>query len=474
MKKHTARAASFILAAVTVLFCLASCGGLKSQYDSYDRTGESYDYDLTEYVAIPDYRGIEVPDISYTPSAEEIADTRVLKQAYFTPEERVNEPCAKYDLIDCAYSCEVEGVNYKRFDSTVDNSRTSVMVGIGNFGVPAIDDAIIGMKPGDEKTIEFTFPEPYLKDIAASGKSGTFKIKVEHVRRMDFGEDFSDYTDEFVQDHFGYDSVDEYDEEIKTQLTHDMEQCFEGYETELAWEYIYDNALVYKYPGKELNDVRDNAVAAYSQGAQTADMSFEEYVKSLGYKDNADFYDNYVEPYARTTVKEAMILMLIARCEHLDVTDSEYQSALVDYCSYYEISDIETCEKIVTRDFGSTAKFREQVLMNEARELISESTVKIDTTQYYKNKHDGKYELTESDVLDFSDTGKTGEILMWVLAAACVAAVALIAVLAVRLAKAKKSKKAHEAEIAALEEKRRIRREIRKAKKKHNTETKEE
>ena len=474
MKKTVLRFASLFIVAAVALSSLSACGGLKSMYDSYDRTGENYDYDLTEYVAIPNYKGIEIPDISYAPSEEEIANNRVLKQAYFTPEERVNEPCQKYDFIDCNYSCEVEGVNYMPFDSTVDNSRTSVMVGVGSFGVPEIDDAIVGMSPGESKTVEFTFPEPYYKDIPSSGKSGTFEITVEHVRRMDFGEDFSDYTDEFVETHYGYASVEEYDEEIVTQLTHDMEQCFEDYEADLTWEYIYDNALVYKYPGKELNATRDGVINSYSSRAESAEMTLDDYIKSIGYKDNADFYDNYVEPYARTYVKESMILLLIARCEHISVSEQEYTEALTEYCRYYEISDVPTCEKIVARDFGSVAAFREQVLMDKTREFIASNAVKIKTDEYYKNKHAGKYEVDEKDILDFTDPEGTGSVLIWVLGAACACALALIVVLAVKLSKARKAKKAREAEKAALEEKRRIRREMRQAKKKHAPKNEEE
>ena len=56
-----------ILASAFVL-TLASCGGLRDKYSGYDRSGERYDYDLTEYVAVPDYTGIEVPELSYEPS----------------------------------------------------------------------------------------------------------------------------------------------------------------------------------------------------------------------------------------------------------------------------------------------------------------------------------------------------------------------------------------------------------------------
>ncbi len=474
MKKNIARILSLFLAAVTLAVCFASCGGLKSKYNSYDRTGKSYDYDLTEYIGIPDYNGIEIPDISYTPSEQEIADNRVLKLAYFTPEERVDEPCRKYDFIDCAYSCEVEGMNYKLFDSTVDNSRTSIFVGVGHFGVPEIDDAIVGMAPGDEKTIEFTFPEPYLKDITSSGRKGTFTITVEHVRRMDFGEDFSNYTDDFVQSHYGFGSIEEYDDEIVTQLKHDNEQLFEGYEADLCWEYLYDNAKVYKYPGKELKEVRDGIVNAFAEQASDEELSFDEYIIKNGYKDNADFYDNYVEPYARTRVKEAMILTLIGRCENVDVSDSEYQSALTEYGSYYEISDIETCEKIVTRDFGSIANFKEQVFLQKARDLVASSAVKIDADTYYANKHAGKYELSEKDIMDVSDPTNVTAILIWVFGLLSVAALAALIIGIVLLVKAKKLKRQHEAEAAAAEEKRRIRREMRQAKKKHHKETSEE
>jgi len=462
MKKSVWRITAFALCVVMISLAFASCGGLKARYSSYDSSGERYDCDLTEYIAVPIYTGIEVPEITYTPTDEEIADQRMLKLAYFAEEENVNEPCEKYDLVDADYSAEVEGLNYGIFDSTVDNSRRSFMVGIGHFGVAEIDDAIVGMAPGEEKTIEFTFPEPFYKDIQASGKTGTFKIKIEKVRRQDLAE----YNDEFVSTYYGAASAADYDEEIKEQLIHDTGLGYEDYEEQLTWEYVFDNSILYKYPGTELNEARDSIVANYRSRAEKAEMGFDEYLKSIGYEDNMQFYDEYVEPYARTIVKEEMIALFIARCEDLSVSDEEYNSEMLDYCSYYEVTDTATCERIINSDFGSKEAFREQILMKKAREFLVDSEVKLEPAKYYENKHAGKYELTEEEVLKDTETISDETVIFIILGAAGALLVAFIIILVVKLKKAVKDKNVKLAEKAALEEKRRIRREMKAAKKK--------
>ncbi len=430
------KAVGVTLASAFVL-TLASCGGLGDKYNGYDRSGERYDYDLSEYVAVPDYRGVEVPDLSYEPSAEEIENARMMKRAYFAPEEYVDEPCAKYDLIDADFSATVEGANYSRFDSSLESSRRSFMVGIGNFGVAEIDDAIVGMAPGEEKTVEFTFPEPYLYDPEVSGMSGEFTIRVEDVRRQKFPE----YTDDFVEDHYGFESVDKYDEEIKEQLTHDMKLCFEGYETRLAWNYVMDNAKIYKYPSKELSTARDRVVESVMATAEASGVSFDEFITSKGFADRNDFYDNYVESYAKEIVKEEMALFLIARSEGVTLTRSEYESELIDYCSLYEITDISACEQIVTKAFGSLARYKEQLLFKKTQEQIGKSTVKIPAADYYANVRAGKYEATDDAIAEFMGGGAKDTPVIVALCAAGAVLICVIAVLSVKIAKRKKKAK---------------------------------
>lgn len=426
-----------LAAAASCALTLASCGGLREKYDKYDRTGERYDYDLSEYVAVPEYRGIEVPALDYTPSEEDIENARMLKRAYFAPETEVNEPCAKYDLVDADYSATVDGVNYSRFDSSVESARRSFMVGVGNFGVKEIDDGIVGMEPKEEKTISFTFPEPYLQDPEMSGKSGEFTIRIAAVRRQEFPE----YTDDFVEEHYGFPSVDEYDDEIVEQLTHDMRLNYSGYEKRLAWNYIMDNAKVYGYPGKELSTARDAIVESVMESAEASGLSFDDFVVEAGYDDRNDFYDRYVEPYARETVKEEMILFFIARAENVILTRAEYESELISYCSLYEITDVKACEEIVTKSFGSLARFKEQLIFKKTQSLIGDATVAIPAADYYANVHAGKYTVSDDAIEKAmgSDSGDAPAIVA--LSAASVVVIIVIVFLAVKIAKKDKPKK---------------------------------
>lgn len=440
MKNIIKKTVSLVIVILVAASSFASCdSGLKGKYDSYDTTGERYDLDLTEYIAIPDYAAIEIPDITYTPSEEEIADTRMLKLAYFAPEKSVDEPCQKYDLVDADFSATLEGKRYTLFDSSMLSSMRSFMVGVGNFGVKEIDDAIIGMMPGEEKTIEFTLPEPFLKDVPSSGMSGTFTIKIDKVRRQEFAE----YSDSFVSQYYGFSTTDEYDAEIAEQLAHDAALGYEGYEIETAWTYIYDNAVAYKYPGKELADARDDIVESYLSLAESKNMTMDEYALSIGYEDRNDFYDNYVEGYAREIVKNEMILYFIARCENLVLTDSEYEKELVAYCAEYDISDVDTCRLIVAENFGTEAKFREQVYLKRAQDILGEKAVKIDAATYYENKHAGKYDLTAEQVAaatkPVSDS-RTATVILSVAAGAVLVFVVVMAVLVVKQKKKNKAK----------------------------------
>ena len=439
MKNTLRRAVSLAIVLLVAASSLASCSdGLKGKYDSYDRAGERYDLDLTDYIAIPDYAAIEIPDITYTPSEEEIADNRMLKLAYFAPEKSVDEPCRKYDLVDADFTATLGGKRYTRFDSSVLSSMRSFMVGIGNFGVKEIDDAIIGMKPGEEKTIEFTLPEPFLKDVPSSGMSGTFTIKIDKVRRQEFAE----YNDGFVSEYYGFATTEEYDAEIAEQLAHDAAIGYEGYEVETAWNYIYDNAVIYKYPGKELAETRDGIVDSYLSLAESKGMSMDEYAVSIGYADRNDFYDNYVEDYAREIVKNEMILYFIARCENLVLTDSEYEKELIEYCAEYQISDVDTCRLIVAENFGTEAKFREQVYLKSAQDLLGEKTVKIDPAAYYENKHAGKYVLTAEQVAAATKPASDSITAIVILSVAACVVFVFIAVMTALIIKQKKKNRA--------------------------------
>ena len=70
--------------------------------------------------------------------------------------------------------------------------------------VPGFEEGVVGLKPGDEKDIDVTFPEDYHADLA--GKPVVFKIKVHEVKEPQAPV----VDDEFAKDVSEFDTLEEF------------------------------------------------------------------------------------------------------------------------------------------------------------------------------------------------------------------------------------------------------------------------
>jgi len=233
MRKNTLRLTAAVFALLFACLSLCSCDkSISARYDKYDREGERYDLDLTEYVAIPEYKGIEIPDLIYEPTEKEIADTRIKKQVYFSDEYIVEDGVIeKYDLVDCDFVTKVEGMEYRSMCSASNSALRSMLIGIEEFDIPEIDAQMLGMKPGETATIEFTFPIPYYRAPMLSGLKGEFTVTIDQIRRQNLAE----YTDEFVNQFYGATDTAAYDSTIEAQLKSDYSKYMENYEIDMLW-----------------------------------------------------------------------------------------------------------------------------------------------------------------------------------------------------------------------------------------------
>ena len=85
------------------------------------------------------------------------------------------------------------------------------MIGSGQF-IPGFEDALVGVKAGEKKVIEITFPEDYPAEKLA-GKPATFDVTVKEVAEP--GEIVLD--DEFAK-RLGLESIDKLRETIRKQI----------------------------------------------------------------------------------------------------------------------------------------------------------------------------------------------------------------------------------------------------------------
>ena len=88
----------------------------------------------------------------------------------------------------------------------------SLELGSGSF-VPGFEEQVVGMKAGEEKDIDITFPEDYHEDLA--GKAVVFKVKVHEVKEKDVPA----MDDEFAKDVSEFDTLKDLKADLKKKLS---------------------------------------------------------------------------------------------------------------------------------------------------------------------------------------------------------------------------------------------------------------
>jgi len=82
-------------------------------------------------------------------------------------------------------------------------------IGSGQF-IPGFEDGMIGLKKGDKKNIELTFPADYHASDLQNAKV-TFEVELLEIKERKY----PSFTDELAKE-FGFESVADFNEKIRT------------------------------------------------------------------------------------------------------------------------------------------------------------------------------------------------------------------------------------------------------------------
>jgi trigger factor len=154
-----------------------------------------------------EYRGIETPYNEPTVSDDEVAkridEIRDSKATFVNEDPR---PIANGDYAVVALE-SLSGV-----DEPIKADEVQVLIG-GPETMPAFNEHLTGVTPGEEKEIDVTYPEDYGRENLA-GKTVRFQVKVNGIRRKELPE----LNDEFAQDLGDFRTVDELREAVRKSI----------------------------------------------------------------------------------------------------------------------------------------------------------------------------------------------------------------------------------------------------------------
>ncbi len=379
--KKTMKYTAWTLALLMFILSIAGC--TDKAYNSYDRKGEPYDYYLPDYVKVRDYTGIKIPNISYTPSQQDIENAMRIDLAVYSPFTKdVDRGCAQGDRVVISTTCTIDDVVYEylTFETNSQGEGHSFILGTNEFDIPQLEEEIVGMKKGEDKKITFTFPDPYYRDLLRSGKEATIEIHIDRVDEINLLED----TEEFYEERLGT-SREGREIEIRSNLKKRYDQYLASYKVILTWQYLIDNSKLLQVPEKEYDEKYESLLDRYRNMAQSENISLKEYVKDVfGYDDIEKFYD-FLKSEAEQECFEDMILYYIARCENLKFDDAYYESALLSYGEQYELTDDAEVEAFLDHynllpDFQETTQYRyvQEWVADQANVLEDVTTVRSD------------------------------------------------------------------------------------------------
>ena len=101
-------------------------------------------------------------------------------------------------------------LNGERFDGGKAEGY-SLELGSNSF-VPGFEEQVVGMKIGEEKDLDITFPEEYVENLA--GKAVVFKVKLNGITV----DELPELDDEFAKDVSEFDTLDEYKADLRKNL----------------------------------------------------------------------------------------------------------------------------------------------------------------------------------------------------------------------------------------------------------------
>ena len=360
-----------------------------------DSAGESsieksyFEYDLS-YMSLGQYKEVKITK-DLTVSDNEIA------QAYYDDLKSISSFNTKHES-----GKTVEADIYKKLTAMYEKSRAikkndliyfdyagylgdeafeggtaknqELLIGSGNF-IPGFEDAVIGHTPGNEFSIDVTFPKDYhAADLA--GKAVVFKITVHHIYpeiseesvallgeayKLKFEKEAAQSSEEKVYKP-SFTDKSSYEKYVVSVLKAKKEQSFNESKRNLVLNAIVENTKFTSYP-QDIIDDYDEIVEKQAEQYGIEKDVFLSYFYGIGTE------EQYTEFLQKQVSSECVIIGII-QTEKFTVTEDEITKSAEEIAKQYGFTTVEELYKQVPK-----VSVENNLLSNKALDFITENAV---------------------------------------------------------------------------------------------------
>ena len=270
-------------------------------------------------VTVPKFSGVKVEKVTAEATDEDVEKmiTRLREQRMaWKPSKSAAKKAKKGEQVIMDFVGKIDGEVFEGGSA----EDAPLELGSGRM-IPGFEDGIIGMKKGEEKQIEVTFPEEYQAEHL-KGQLATFDITVHSISTKELPE----INEEFVQS-FGVEDGTE--ASLRTEIKENMQK-----ELARAVQNLNRTATL-----DALNEVVDIQLpkALVDQEVQSLMNKMVEQMQQQGMKEqDINISADHFQKDAEKRVKLGLIIGEIIRVNKIEAAEADIDAFIAEQASSYE------------------------------------------------------------------------------------------------------------------------------------------
>ena len=308
-------------------------------------------------VKLGQYKGLEAPKAEVKVAAADV-NARLKEMADRNSRlVSVDRAVKKGDTAD---------IDFEGFDNGVafdggKGENFDLEIGSGSF-VPGFEEQLIGMKAGEEKDIDITFPENYTPELA--GKPVVFHVKVNEVKVKEVPA----LDDEFAKDVSEFDTLKDLKADIKKKLTAERTEAAQRAFEDVLMAKVAEGVEA-DVPHEMVDLQAEQMTEGFKQQLAAQGIPFDQYLKMTNTTE-ADFKSQAYGP-AEQQVKMDLAISAIVKAEGLEASDDEVEAEMKKVADKYGM-DLDTVKKYLRPE-----EVKEQVIREKVIKLVADSAVAV-------------------------------------------------------------------------------------------------
>ena len=314
-------------------------------------------------VTLGDYKGVEVPKTEIAVTDEEV-DAEVKKEQDKNSRTVVVEDraAANGDITTIDFEGFVDGV---AFDGGK-GSDYALTLGSGTF-IPGFEDQLVGANTGDHVEVKVTFPEEYqAKELA--GKEAVFQCDVKKIETKEVPE----LDDEFAKDVSEFDTLAEYKEDVKKNLTEKKEKEARTAKENAAVDKAIENAQM-DIPDLMIQTQCRQMMDDFARRMQQQGLSMDQYFQFTGQSMDKMMED--MKPQALKRIQTRLVLEKVAEAENIQPSEEEITEEIQKMADAYKMEADKIREAIGE---SGLEQMKKDMAVQKAVTVIADAAVEVE------------------------------------------------------------------------------------------------